>query len=410
MKSSEELLNTESPAEPAPAVGPGLRLAQARGQRGLSVDQVSRETNLSPRYVQALEADDYDALPGAAFIRGYIRRYAQMVQLPGDELVAAFDAAWSHRSPAPVATAAAAVRGAGKATPLGQAAGDLLAVSGSRVSFGRLLSWGSLILLILLLLGSLFWSSGSDNAGMDTTDPVALDINAANEAAAQAEAEAAQAQAEAQAPAPDAAAGTAEAAGQTPVAPAEATPSAEPATQPQAPVGVMPAPAAPVQPTAAPAPAAPGAQPAAPAASSAPVAAVINRAPAPGSQPAPTAKPATTTIPVTTLPAEPVRPPSAPAPATVIPAGPAPVASNGPRIDSLSFSFSGKSWISVRDATGQELVYGLKAPGQTVTVTGQAPFSINIGNVNVTTLSRNGKPVNLKPYTRGEIASFRLMR
>ncbi|MEL0027677.1 MAG: RodZ domain-containing protein, partial [Perlucidibaca sp.] len=120
--------------------------------------------------------------------------------------------------------------------------------------------------------------------------------------------------------------------------------------------------------------------------------------------------PATTTIPVTTLPAEPVRPPSAPAPATVIPAGPAPVASNGPRIDSLSFSFSGKSWISVRDATGQELVYGLKAPGQTVTVTGQAPFSINIGNVNVTTLSRNGKPVNLKPYTRGEIASFRLMR
>ena len=62
----------------------------------------------------------------------------------------------------------------------------------------------------------------------------------------------------------------------------------------------------------------------------------------------------------------------------------------------------------MRDATGQELVYGLKNIGQAVTVTGQAPFSINIGNVNVTTLSRNGRSVNLKQYARGEIASFRL--
>ena len=62
----------------------------------------------------------------------------------------------------------------------------------------------------------------------------------------------------------------------------------------------------------------------------------------------------------------------------------------------------------MRDATGQELVYGLKNAGQAVTVTGQAPFSINIGNVHVTSLSRNGRNVNLKQYARGEIASFRL--
>ena len=62
----------------------------------------------------------------------------------------------------------------------------------------------------------------------------------------------------------------------------------------------------------------------------------------------------------------------------------------------------------MRDATGQELVDGLKNSGQVVTVTGQAPFSINIGNVNVTALSRNGRVVNLKQYARGEIASFRL--
>lgn len=64
----------------------------------------------------------------------------------------------------------------------------------------------------------------------------------------------------------------------------------------------------------------------------------------------------------------------------------------------------------MRDATGQELVYGLKNPGQTVSVSGQPPFTINIGNVHVTSMARNGKAVNLKPYTRGDIASFRLAR
>tara|TARA_R110001599_G_scaffold28389_8_gene98156 strand:+ start:338 stop:631 length:294 start_codon:yes stop_codon:yes gene_type:complete len=94
-----------------------------------------------------------------------------------------------------------------------------------------------------------------------------------------------------------------------------------------------------------------------------------------------------------------------------LPAAPAEAAAPvPPRSDTLSFNFTGKSWISVRDSTGQELVYGLKNAGQSVTVTGQPPFAINIGSVRDTQMSRNGTPINLKPYTRGEIASFRLGR
>ena len=68
----------------------------------ITAEQVARETNLSLRYVQALEQDDYDVLPGPAFIRGYLRRYAQLVQLSPDTLVAVFDELWSSRAPAPV--------------------------------------------------------------------------------------------------------------------------------------------------------------------------------------------------------------------------------------------------------------------------------------------------------------------
>lgn len=397
MKPSEEVLNTD--AAPAAVSSPGARLSQARSERGMTVEQVARETNLSPRYVQALEADDYDALPGAAFIRGYLRRYGQLVQLAPDALVADFDAAWRARAPAAGALSdpRLVARAPIKVSSFGQAGKDLLGQGAAGLSVARILSWGSLLLLLLLLAGTLFWNGDSGSDEVDANDPMTLDIESdvitetpepllpVDPAPAD--------------PVPVAPAADATVPGAVPPADA-AAPAVAPATLP-APVGaaqpVLPAPAA----TAAP-------KPATAPTTAAPVATVpvISRPLTPGAQTVVTAKPATTTIPVTTLPASPVRTGTAPAPAVVVPATP-PAA---PSIDSLTFSFSGKSWISVRDATGQELVYGLKNTGQSVTVSGQAPFSINIGNVNVTTLSRNGKAVSLKPYTRGEIASFRLAR
>lgn len=415
MKPSEESLNMDT--ETVAAVSPGARLSQARSQRGLTVEQVARETNLSPRYVKALDTDDYDTLPGAAFIRGYIRRYAQLVQLPPDELVADFDAAWRARAPvaAPLSDPRVMVtRGPIKVTSLGQAGKDLLGQGAARISVARILSWGSLALLLLLLVGTLFWNGedSSSTGEVDANDPMTLDMDSDVMADAPAEPVAP--------PAPAAPPADAAAVPPAPVAPAVDPAAVPAATTPAAPVApaqpvvsVTPAPVAPKTlpggTVVIPAALAPTAKPAPAAVAPVVTVPVISRPLTPGGQvSAPTAKPATT-VPVTTLPAAPVRTGSAPAPATVVPVTPA-AAAPAPTIDSLTFGFSGKSWISVRDATGQELVYGLKNSGQSVTVTGQAPFSINIGNVNVTTMTRNGRVVSLKPYTRGEIASFRLAR
>ncbi len=426
MKPSEESLNMDT--ETVAAVSPGTRLSEARSQRGLTVEQVARETNLSPRYIRALDADDYDTLPGAAFIRGYIRRYAQLVQLPPDDLVADFDAAWLARTPvaAPQADARVMVtRGPVKAGGLGQAGKDLLGQGAARISVARILSWGSLALLLLLLAGTLFWNGdGSGSGESDGNDPMTLDMESdlVTDVPPAPVVPAVPAPvappADALLPAPGDAA--------IPVADPAAVPGTAPGAAPApAPAAVMPAPA-----TAAPKPlpggtvvipaapvaavAVPGGKPAPAGAAQAPAQTatvpVVSRPLTPGGQvAAPAVRPAAVTAPVTTLPSAPVRTGSAAAPATVVPVSPAAVAP-APTIESLTFGFTGKSWISVRDATGQELVYGLKNTGQSVTVTGQAPFSINIGNVNVTTLTRNGRPVSLKPYTRGEIASFRLAR
>ena len=65
---------------------PGQRLKAAREQSGLSEREVGERLRLSTSYVKALESDDYERLPGSAFIKGYMRNYAKLVGLPADDI------------------------------------------------------------------------------------------------------------------------------------------------------------------------------------------------------------------------------------------------------------------------------------------------------------------------------------
>lgn len=71
----------------APQPGPGSRLAKARAAANLSVEQVAAHLNLTVGVVKALEKDDAAQLPAPVFVRGYIKNYARLVGLRGDELV-----------------------------------------------------------------------------------------------------------------------------------------------------------------------------------------------------------------------------------------------------------------------------------------------------------------------------------
>ena len=65
---------------------PGQRLKSAREKAGLSERQVAERLHLSTSYVKALEADDYERLPEAAFVKGYLRNYARLLELPADDI------------------------------------------------------------------------------------------------------------------------------------------------------------------------------------------------------------------------------------------------------------------------------------------------------------------------------------
>lgn len=75
----------------ADGAGPGAALRKARTDLRMSVEEVARELNLSPRHIAALEGDDYQSLAGAAYVRGYLRRYARLLGLPPEPLLDAFN-------------------------------------------------------------------------------------------------------------------------------------------------------------------------------------------------------------------------------------------------------------------------------------------------------------------------------
>ena len=71
---------------------PGRRLRAAREARGLSLADAANALKFSPRQIEALEADDYQGLQGATFVRGFIRSYARFLKLAPEPLLAMIDA------------------------------------------------------------------------------------------------------------------------------------------------------------------------------------------------------------------------------------------------------------------------------------------------------------------------------
>lgn len=59
----------------------GHLLRNARTAKGLSIDDVSRQLRLSAQQIEAIEKEDFEKLPGRTFLRGFIRNYANLVQL-----------------------------------------------------------------------------------------------------------------------------------------------------------------------------------------------------------------------------------------------------------------------------------------------------------------------------------------
>lgn len=68
----------------------GQVLADERHRRRISLEEVSKITKIKVRFLEAMEQNDFSALPPSAFVRGFLKTYAEELGLDSVTILALF--------------------------------------------------------------------------------------------------------------------------------------------------------------------------------------------------------------------------------------------------------------------------------------------------------------------------------
>ena len=79
----------------------GERLKRERELREVSMEELTKATRISARFVQALENEDWAKLPGGVFGHGFVRTIARYLGLNEEALLGEYDSARAEQSPPP---------------------------------------------------------------------------------------------------------------------------------------------------------------------------------------------------------------------------------------------------------------------------------------------------------------------
>lgn len=73
--------------EPESRQGSGSMLAAERKKQGKTVEEIAAELNLSISQIKTIELDQTDGLPEPTYVRGYIRSYANLLQMDSERVL-----------------------------------------------------------------------------------------------------------------------------------------------------------------------------------------------------------------------------------------------------------------------------------------------------------------------------------
>ncbi|GHU05526.1 hypothetical protein FACS1894158_08610 [Betaproteobacteria bacterium] len=365
---SPEQAGLEEPVAEAAVASVGEQLRQKREVRGISLDEAATAIKLSPHQVAALEADDWSQFPRTV-TRGFVRNYARYLELDAGLLMAALDRLPLPREPELVV-------GVGSPVSIPREG------RGEWRDYARVLA--GVIILALALLAFFFVPAGMWQSTLDSIKTLISEKNTVTEIVLK--------PVEVPGNAPEPVATTS----------ADKAPLALVRFPDTAPAPVAPAPDVARTPVTAliPTPILPSVLIPTPAPTPTPI-------PTPISIPIPTPTPVPDVVPVSTpAPAPalaPTPPEPGPGPAEPEPSPESPVASSSSG-ETLLFSFAQPSWVEVRDRSGQVVFTQLNSADTQREVTGQAPFSVVIGNASHVTLQYKGKPVDLSRRSKEDVA------
>lgn len=104
----------------------GEHLKRERELREVSLDELSKATRISNRFLQALENEDWGKLPGGVFGHGFVRTIARYLGLSEEALLGEYDLARAEKLPSAAPKAAEPIPSPPKWIPVAVALGSLL--------------------------------------------------------------------------------------------------------------------------------------------------------------------------------------------------------------------------------------------------------------------------------------------
>ncbi len=306
-----------------PATGPGKLLGETRRQLGLEPDNIAQILHLSVRQIEALEADDFDSLPGPTYVRGYLRSYCHLLNIQSDSVIDSYNE----------------VVGGWKTTTYSG-----LAVERQISSNDNIIRLGTMGVIGVVFGLAIVWWLGEDDTA--TVTPVPTEVAAVRSKGNE-----------------DISASS-----------AVEVPAAEKAPAAVVPIETSPAetpePAKPVEPES-----------------------IVM----PAEKPAPQPEKDTNMQQPTTVEKDTTQ--------TATDAQTNPTIVNGARAK-LVLRTDGISWADIRDANDNKLLYESVAAGRVVTVEGEAPLQVFLGNANVVSLEIDGVDYDFSQFRRGLTARF----
>lgn len=64
----------------------GEHLKKEREAKGISLQEIANSTNISPRFLEAIEREEFEVLPGEIFVKGFMKNYAAYIGLDAAEI------------------------------------------------------------------------------------------------------------------------------------------------------------------------------------------------------------------------------------------------------------------------------------------------------------------------------------
>ena len=346
----------------------GGAMRAARENQGLSLHEIASRLRLSPKQIEAIEADNFAVLPEPTIVRGFIRNYAKQLKINAQPLLDAYVVIVPSVAPHEMAV---------KPT------------SGIKMSSHKKSKSGSYAMgTLALLFGLGVWLFYQHYIQKPSPTEPSASTNSAVESAV---GEAATGQ-------------NATSASVEPVLPEAALPaaerSAEPVTSDTQTTTALTLPAA----TGSPAASLPPPATATVRANIAPATANNTSAPnvttpvvkSPSIQSNNSQLPNSQLTASTTLSAAPVPtpiPPPAPMPKSVA---------------KLEFNASQETWVNVMDANGKEVYSKIIFAGSRESIDVKPPVDVTVGNAGATSMSMNGKDIDLAPHSRNNVAHIKL--